>query len=56
MGKNDKWYKKKKLKKVNVAIVGKYISLEDSYLSIVRKFKTPGFKRKSKSKYLIYKL
>ncbi len=42
-GKNDKWYKKKKLKTVNVAIVGKYISLEDSYLSIVESLKHAGF-------------
>ena len=35
-------------KTVNVAIVGKYISLEDSYLSIVESLKHAGFKEKVK--------
>ena len=33
---------------VNIAIVGKYISLEDSYLSIVESLKHAGFKEKTK--------
>lgn len=35
-------------KTVNIAIVGKYISLEDSYLSIVESLKHAGFKEKAK--------
>lgn len=51
---NEEWEKmikntKEKIEKnVNVAIVGKYISLEDSYLSIVESLKHTGFKQKIK--------
>lgn len=51
---NEEWEKmingiKEETKKtVNVAIVGKYISLEDSYLSIVESLKHAGFKEKVK--------
>lgn len=51
---NEEWAKmikniKEKVEKtVNVGIVGKYISLEDSYLSIVESLKHAGFKEKTK--------
>ena len=51
---NEEWAKmikniKEKVEKtINVAIVGKYISLEDSYLSIVESLKHAGFKEKTK--------
>lgn len=39
----DKKYKDEKVKKVKIAIVGKYIKLEDSYLSVVESIKHAGY-------------
>lgn len=39
----DKKYKDEKVKKIKIAIVGKYIKLEDSYLSVVESIKHAGY-------------
>ena len=40
----DSKYKKQEEKKVNIAIVGKYVKLEDSYLSVIESVKHAGYK------------
>ena len=40
----DSKYKKEENKKVNIAIVGKYVKLEDSYLSVIESVKHAGYK------------
>ena len=40
----DNKYKKQEEKKVNIAIVGKYVKLEDSYLSVIESVKHAGYK------------
>ena len=39
----DKKYKNKENKKIKIAIVGKYVKLEDSYLSVVESIKHAGY-------------
>ena len=40
----DSKYKKQEEKKVSIAIVGKYVKLEDSYLSVIESVKHAGYK------------
>ena len=40
----DNKYKKEENRKVNIAIVGKYVKLEDSYLSVIESVKHAGYK------------
>ena len=40
----DTKYKKQEEKKINIAIVGKYVKLEDSYLSVIESVKHAGYK------------
>ena len=47
MGKNDRRNKKYK-RRIKVAIVGKYVQLEDSYLSLMESIKHAGYKNKVK--------
>jgi len=42
----DEEYKDNEEKKINIAIVGKYVSLEDAYLSVVESIKHAGYANK----------
>ena len=52
MGENDRRYKKKIDENdiVKIAIVGKYIKLEDSYISVIESLYHAGFANHVKSK------